>query len=53
MGPTGFAILPSAAEADAVLAAARAAGMVEAALQLRTVGARAHGASIEVRPPPR
>lgn len=50
-GPTGFAILPSAAEAEAVLAAARAAGVVEAALQLRTVGARAHGASIEVRPP--
>ncbi|WP_421882390.1 beta-ribofuranosylaminobenzene 5'-phosphate synthase family protein [Methylibium sp.] len=49
-GPTGFAILPSEADAEAVVAAARAAGMVDAALQLRTVSARAHGASIEVRP---
>lgn len=47
-GPTGFAILPSAAEAEAALAAARAAGVVDAGLRLQVVGLRNHGATIAV-----
>jgi beta-RFAP synthase len=45
-GPTGFAFLPSAAEAEAVLGAARAAGVIDASLQARIVAARNHGAVI-------
>lgn len=45
-GPTGFAILPSAQAAEAALAAARAAGMVDPALTLRIVAARARGATV-------
>lgn len=49
-GPTGFAILPSEAAAEAVLAAARAAGVIDPALQLRTVSARSRGATVHLRP---
>lgn len=46
-GPTGFAVLPSADAAEAIVAAARTAGMVDAALALHTVRAREHGAVVE------
>ena len=46
-GPTGFAVLPSAEAAEAIVAAARAAGMVDTALVLHTVRAREHGAVVE------
>lgn len=49
-GPTGFAILPSEASAEAAIAAARHAGVVDPALELRIVAARHHGAVIETRP---
>jgi beta-ribofuranosylaminobenzene 5'-phosphate synthase len=45
-GPTGFAVLPSAEAADAIVSAARAAGMVDTALALHTVRAREHGATV-------
>jgi beta-RFAP synthase len=45
-GPLGFAIVPSASEADAALAAARAAGVQDAALQVRVARARDHGATL-------
>jgi beta-RFAP synthase len=45
-GPTGFAIVPSASDADAAIAAARAAGVVDPALELRVVRARDHGAVV-------
>jgi beta-ribofuranosylaminobenzene 5'-phosphate synthase len=45
-GPTGFAILPSQAEAEAVVAAARAAGVVAPSLDLRIVSARNGGATV-------
>ena len=43
-GPTGFAVLPSQAGAEALLLAARAAGVVDAGLDVRIVAARNHGA---------
>jgi beta-ribofuranosylaminobenzene 5'-phosphate synthase len=43
-GPTGFAVLPSADAAQQIVAAARAAGVVDAALDLRIVGGCSHGA---------
>ena len=43
-GPTGFAILPSQASADALLLAARAAGVIDAGLDVRIVAARNRGA---------
>jgi beta-ribofuranosylaminobenzene 5'-phosphate synthase len=45
-GPTGFAILPSQAEAEAVVVAARAAGVVAPSLALRIVSGRNTGASV-------
>ena len=45
-GPTGFAFLPSEAQAHAVLAAARAAGVVDPALDLQVIRARNHGAIV-------
>lgn len=48
-GPTGFAVLPSQAEAEAVEHAARAAGVVDASLQLRIVAPRAGGAVVTER----
>jgi beta-ribofuranosylaminobenzene 5'-phosphate synthase len=45
-GPTGFAVLPSAHEAELIVAAASAAGVVDASLVLKTVGARNHGAAL-------
>jgi beta-ribofuranosylaminobenzene 5'-phosphate synthase len=45
-GPTGFAILPSAHVAETLIAAARAAGVVDPGLSLRIVAARNHGASV-------
>jgi beta-RFAP synthase len=49
-GPTGFAVLPSAGAAEAIVSAARAAGIVDAALVLHTVRARDHGAVVELLP---
>ena len=51
-GPTGFAVLPSQAEADAVVAAARTAGALDASLDVRIVRALNHGALVleEARP---
>jgi beta-ribofuranosylaminobenzene 5'-phosphate synthase len=43
-GPTGFAVLPSQASAEALLLAARAAGVIDPALDVRIVAARNHGA---------
>jgi len=45
-GPTGFAILPSQASAEAAVAAARAAGAIDAALDLRIVSASRRGAVV-------
>lgn len=45
-GPTGFAIVPSQRAAEALIASARAAGAIDAALALRIVAARNHGAQI-------
>ena len=50
-GPTGFAVLPSSAAAEAALAAARAAGAVDAALAVHVVRSRDHGASITALAP--
>jgi len=52
-GPTGFAILPSAARAAEAIAAARAAGVVDPALRLVVVAGRNHGARVanDVFPP--
>ncbi len=50
-GPTGFAVLPSQASAEALLLAARAAGVVDAGLDVRIVAARNHGATLrDTRP---
>lgn len=46
-GPTGFAILPSAERATEVLAAARAAGVVDPALRLVVVAGRNRGAQLD------
>lgn len=43
-GPTGFALLPSRSSAQALLLAARAAGVVDPALDVRIVAARNRGA---------
>ncbi len=43
-GPTGFACVPSAAAAQQLIAAARAEGVVDAALELHIVAGRNHGA---------
>ncbi|PXW91960.1 beta-RFAP synthase [Sphaerotilus hippei] len=45
-GPTGFALLPSAERAQALLQAARAAGVVEDRLRLRIVAVRDQGATV-------
>jgi predicted sugar kinase len=45
-GPTGFAFVPTAAAAEALLDAARAAGAVDPALELRVVAGRNRGALI-------
>ena len=45
-GPTGFAILPSQAQAEAVLESARTAGVVAAGLTLNIVAGRNHGATM-------
>lgn len=47
-GPTGFAIVPSASGADSLVAAARAAGVVDPALTLDVVGGRNHGAQVNL-----
>jgi len=51
-GPTGFAVLPSAAAAQRLIESAQAAGVVDAALVLRVVAARNHGAAIGELPVP-
>jgi beta-RFAP synthase len=45
-GPTGFAILPSQARAEALLAAAQEAGQVDGRLTLRIVSGRNHPALV-------
>jgi beta-RFAP synthase len=45
-GPTGFAILPSQAQAEAVVEAARAAGLVGPSLAVRVVRGRNTGATV-------
>jgi beta-ribofuranosylaminobenzene 5'-phosphate synthase len=45
-GPTGFAVLPSQASAEALLLAASAAGVIDSGLDVRIVAARNHGAVI-------
>lgn len=45
-GPTGFVILPSAVAARSLVDAARAAGVVDAALNLQIVAGRNHGAVV-------
>ena len=47
-GPTGFAILPSAADADAAVSAARAAELIDPALELHIVQGRNTGATLSV-----
>lgn len=49
-GPTGFAIVESAARADALVAAAGAAGVVGDTLELQVVAGRNHGATIAAAP---
>ncbi|HEY6511509.1 MAG TPA: beta-ribofuranosylaminobenzene 5'-phosphate synthase family protein [Burkholderiaceae bacterium] len=49
-GPTGFAIVPSAAAAQGLVERAQAAGVVDAALALRVVAARNHGAVVDLHP---
>jgi len=46
-GPTGFAIVPSAAAAQGLVEAAQTAGVVDDALILRVVAARNHGAVVD------
>jgi beta-RFAP synthase len=50
-GPTGFAIVPSAAAAQGLVEAAQAAGVVDAALVLRVVAGRNHGAVVDLPVP--
>ncbi|MGA0612047.1 beta-ribofuranosylaminobenzene 5'-phosphate synthase family protein [Caldimonas sp. KR1-144] len=45
-GPTGFAFVPDAARGEALIAAARAAGVLDAALQVELVRARSQGAQV-------
>lgn len=45
-GPTGFAIVASRAQAEALVDAARAVGVVDPALAVRIVGARNRGATV-------
>jgi beta-ribofuranosylaminobenzene 5'-phosphate synthase len=45
-GPTAFAIVASLAEAEALVAAARAAGKIDPRLTVRIVGARNRGAAV-------
>lgn len=52
-GPTGFAILPSAASAAEVMAAARIAGVVSPGLRLVAVGGRNRGAMVTTESFPR
>ncbi|MBT2325983.1 beta-ribofuranosylaminobenzene 5'-phosphate synthase [Variovorax paradoxus] len=45
-GPTGFAIVPSQAQAELLVDAARAAGQIDARLKLRIVAGRNRGAEV-------
>ena len=45
-GPTGFAFVPNSAAADALLAGARAAGVLDPALRLAVVRIRSQGAQV-------
>jgi beta-RFAP synthase len=49
-GPTGFAIVASAAQAQQLLDDARAASMIDPALVVRVVAARNHGAAVSAGP---
>ena len=48
-GPTGFAIVPSQAQAEALVESARAARMIAPALDVRIVQARNRGAELSER----
>jgi beta-RFAP synthase len=48
-GPTGFAILPDQAQAEALVASARSAGQVSPELQIHVVAARNRGAALSDR----
>jgi beta-ribofuranosylaminobenzene 5'-phosphate synthase len=50
-GPTGFACVPSATAAQQLVAAAREAGVIDAALDVRIVAGRNHGATFTPTPP--
>jgi beta-ribofuranosylaminobenzene 5'-phosphate synthase len=50
-GPTGFAFLPCEADAKDLLGAARAAGVIDPALEIRVIRARNQGATVS-RPRP-
>jgi beta-RFAP synthase len=50
-GPTGFAIVPSAAAAQRLIDGALSAGALDCGLVLRTVAARNSGATISTAPP--
>jgi beta-RFAP synthase len=50
-GPTGFAIVPSATAAQGLIETAQAAGVVDAALALRVVAGRNHGAVVHPHAP--
>lgn len=45
-GPTGFAVVPSAAAAQRLIDAARATGVIDPALELHVVSARRRGAQV-------
>ena len=49
-GPTGFAIVPSAAAAQGLIEAAQSAGVADAGLVLRVVAGRNHGAVVDQHP---
>jgi predicted sugar kinase len=49
-GPAGFAIVQSAADARQALAAARAAGVLDPALDVRVTTARNRGAGVTTEP---
>ena len=49
-GPTGFAIVPSASAAQGLVEAARAAGVIDPALELCIVSARQRGALVSDLP---
>lgn len=49
-GPTGFAVFADEAGAQAAVAAARAAGAIDARLGVQIVASRSHGATVDIDP---